>query len=145
MQGIHEKKFPRPSRIQGSALGLIMKLNEDGGYDHLIAQAKNGSGKTAAFVLGSLMRVDPSISNTQVICVVHTREMVNQITAVYKELAKYTSISITNDPKKSDKTQVVVCTVHKAKEYLERGRKSLAVQCFIADEADLLFEDKNSG
>ena len=59
MQGIHDVKFPRPSKIQGSALGLIMKKNEDGNCDHLIAQAKNGSGKTAAFVIGTLLHVDP--------------------------------------------------------------------------------------
>jgi superfamily II DNA/RNA helicase len=46
-------------------------------YDHLIAQAKNGAGKSGSFTIGSLLRVDPSISKTQVIVIGHTRELVN--------------------------------------------------------------------
>jgi superfamily II DNA/RNA helicase len=42
----------------------------------LIAQANNGSGKTGAFVIGSLMRVDPAIKQAQVIVIGQTRELV---------------------------------------------------------------------
>lgn len=73
MRGIQDQKYPRPSKIQGTALGLIMKKNENGQHDHLIAQAKNGSGKSAAFVIGSLLRIDPEVKTTQVLCVAHTR------------------------------------------------------------------------
>jgi superfamily II DNA/RNA helicase len=30
-------------------------------YESLIAQARNGAGKTGAFVIGSLLRVDPKV------------------------------------------------------------------------------------
>jgi superfamily II DNA/RNA helicase len=43
----------------------------------LIAQAKNGAGKSGAFIIGSLMRVDPAIKQVQVIIIGHTRELVN--------------------------------------------------------------------
>lgn len=32
-------------------------------FDDLIAQAKNGSGKTGSFTIGSVLRVDRSIKN----------------------------------------------------------------------------------
>jgi len=56
---------------------MIVKKNEEDKYDHLIAQSKNGSGKTGAFVIGSLLRVDPSNPKVQVIVLGHTRELVN--------------------------------------------------------------------
>jgi superfamily II DNA/RNA helicase len=41
---------------------MISKLFEgQSSYDYLNSQAKSGSGKTGAFVIGSLLRVDSSI------------------------------------------------------------------------------------
>ena len=38
---------------------MIVKYNDENGcYDDLIGQSKNGSGKTGAFTIGSLLRVD---------------------------------------------------------------------------------------
>lgn len=63
--------WDNPSKIQSVAIPYVMS------YDHLIAQAKNGAGKSGSFTIGSLLRVDPSISKTQVIVIGHTRELVN--------------------------------------------------------------------
>ena len=49
---------------------------ETGEYDNLIAQAYYGVGKSGAFVIGSLMRVDPTIKQAQIIVVSHTKELV---------------------------------------------------------------------
>ena len=49
---------------------------ETGEYDNLIAQAYNAVGKSGAFVIGSLMRVDPTIKQAQIIVVSHTKELV---------------------------------------------------------------------
>lgn len=58
-------------------------------YNNLIAQAKNGAGKTGAFCIGSMLRVDPSIKKLQVLIIGHTRELVNQIYEVYSKLVKF--------------------------------------------------------
>ena len=55
----------------------------------MIAQAKNGAGKTGAFVIGSLLRVDTSIDKLQVLVIGHTRELVNQTSDVYVKATKY--------------------------------------------------------
>ena len=77
---IDELYWDRPSKIQNNAIPLIAKPHEDSKeLENAIVQAKNGAGKSGAFVIGSLLRVDPSIQKIQVIVIGHTRELVNQI------------------------------------------------------------------
>jgi ATP-dependent RNA helicase DDX19/DBP5 len=47
--------FQKPSNIQSVAIPLIVAEP----YFDLIAQARNGSGKTGSFSIGSTLRVDP--------------------------------------------------------------------------------------
>jgi superfamily II DNA/RNA helicase len=55
-------KWDKPSRIQAMAIPYIIKPDDESGkHESLIAQAKNGAGKSGAFIIGSLLRVDPSI------------------------------------------------------------------------------------
>ena len=57
---IEELGWDRPSKIQNNAIPLIANPDEETKeYDNMIAQAKNGAGKSGAFVIGSLLRVDP--------------------------------------------------------------------------------------
>lgn len=61
-KGITEElKFSRPSMIQAVAIPLILGKDDSGNYQNLIAQSKNGSGKTGAFTIGSTMRIDPTL------------------------------------------------------------------------------------
>jgi superfamily II DNA/RNA helicase len=46
-------------------------------FNNVIAQSKNGTGKTGAFVIGSLLRIDPKNKNPQVLTFCHTRELAN--------------------------------------------------------------------
>jgi superfamily II DNA/RNA helicase len=79
LKGIKEElQWENPSRIQSVAIPYILERDEDTKeYEDLIAQAKNGAGKTGAFVIGSLLRVDPAIKKLQIIAIGHTRELVN--------------------------------------------------------------------
>lgn len=72
--GLVEYGFLKPSNIQAVAIPLIAQ-SVDGIYYNLIAQAKNGSGKTGAFAIGSVLRVDPKVQSIQVLVVCHTREL----------------------------------------------------------------------
>lgn len=56
---IEELGFQKPSRIQANAIPLI--IGKDKEYENLIAQSKNGTGKTGAFSIGSVLRIDPKI------------------------------------------------------------------------------------
>ena len=90
---VEELGFKKPSIIQAVAIPLIHHTavadtpeeeKSEQNFQNLIAQSKNGSGKTGAFTIGSVLRVDPSILRPQVICVAHVRELANQITDVYR-------------------------------------------------------------
>ena len=54
LRGIYGYGFEKPSIIQQKAILPIIK-----GYD-VIAQAQSGTGKTAAFAIGTLQLVDPN-------------------------------------------------------------------------------------
>jgi len=71
---VEELGFNKPSNIQAVAVPLIAKP-VDGNFFNLIAQSKNGSGKTGAFSIGSVLRVDPKIQKCQVLVVAHVREL----------------------------------------------------------------------
>jgi len=61
LKGIVEViKFEKPSKIQAVAIPMITKEP----YHNVIAQSKNGTGKTGAFVIGSILRIDRSIKKT---------------------------------------------------------------------------------
>jgi superfamily II DNA/RNA helicase len=56
---------------------------------NLIAQAQSGTGKTAAFTLGMLSRVDTSKKVAQAICVSPTRELARQIASNVHLMGKF--------------------------------------------------------
>jgi ATP-dependent RNA helicase DDX19/DBP5 len=68
-------------------------LNKSVKHD-LIAQAHHGSGKTAAYSLSMLSRVDESKQYAQAMCVCPTRELVRQVADVCRELGKFTSLQV---------------------------------------------------
>ena len=87
LRGIYSYGFEVPSAIQSSAIP-VMKSGKD-----VIAQAQSGTGKTGAFVIGSLEKVNPEIQGTQIIIISPTRELSKQTTEVVIELSKYMEIS----------------------------------------------------
>jgi translation initiation factor 4A len=76
LRGIFSYGFEKPSHIQQKAIYPILC-----GRD-VVAQAQSGTGKTAAFTVGALSKVDCSISETQAIILAPTHELSNQISTV---------------------------------------------------------------
>ena len=83
LRAIYSYGFEMPSEIQKKAIPPIKQCRD------LIAQAQSGTGKTGAFVIGSLSHVDVSKQTTQVIVLVPTHELVSQIFTVFKGLSDY--------------------------------------------------------
>lgn len=81
IEGIYAYGFERPSAIQAKAIQPIVD-----GRD-LIAQARSGSGKTGAFVIGALTRINPALKCPQAMIVGNTRELAVQICNVLKNIA----------------------------------------------------------
>jgi ATP-independent RNA helicase DbpA len=73
--------FSEPTPIQAQTLPAILS-----GRD-VIAQAPTGSGKTAAFGLGALQRLDPASVATQALVLCPTRELADQVARELRRLA----------------------------------------------------------
>ena len=75
--------FEAPSPIQEEAIpGLLSGRN-------LIAKAKNGTGKTAAYAIPLISKVDPKLKAIQALVLVPTRELAMQTSLVVKSLSKH--------------------------------------------------------
>lgn len=61
---------------------------------NMIAQSQSGTGKTAAFVLAMLSRVDSSKNHPQVLCLSPTYELAIQTGEVAAKMAKYCPIKL---------------------------------------------------
>jgi hypothetical protein len=59
LKGIFEMGFERPSPIQEESIPVALLGR------HVLARAKNGTGKTASFAIPCLEKVDPAIDHTQ--------------------------------------------------------------------------------
>ncbi|MGN0482712.1 MAG: DEAD/DEAH box helicase [Lachnospiraceae bacterium] len=83
LRGIKEMGFEEASPIQAKAIPVVMS-----GVD-VIGQAQTGTGKTAAFGIPILEKVDPSLKKTQVIILSPTRELAIQVAEELRKLSKY--------------------------------------------------------
>ncbi len=143
IQGIAELGIVRPTPIQEKAIPFLMKDGSD-----FIAQAQTGTGKTAAFGLPLLTKVDPGDPKIQALIIAPTRELAKQIG---KALFRYTKFSakvfveVLTGGDKIDRqmaalsrpTQIVVATPGRLLDLMEQNALSLDhVQFLVLDEAD---------
>ncbi|KAL2151175.1 hypothetical protein VTH82DRAFT_6273 [Thermothelomyces myriococcoides] len=88
LMGIFEAGFEKPSPIQEESIPVALT-----GRD-ILARAKNGTGKTAAFVIPALEKVNPKVSKIQCLILVPTRELAMQTSQVCKTLGKHLGINV---------------------------------------------------
>lgn len=129
----------KPSIIQSASIPKITSSTSE----NFLFQAQNGSGKTLAYGLPSLMRVDVTNPNIQVLIIANTRELIRQVMQVLQQVAKNTKITIcigeTNTPKEC--AQVVV-TVPAWVENRIKGRAPVDLshlKLLVFDEADEIY------
>jgi len=83
LMGIFEKGFEKPSPIQEEAIPIILQNR------NVLARAKNGTGKTAAYIIPCLEKTDTSKNEIQVLMLIPTRELALQTSAIVKEVGKH--------------------------------------------------------
>ncbi|KAI9313945.1 ATP-dependent RNA helicase dhh1 [Dichotomocladium elegans] len=88
LMGIFEAGFERPSPIQEESIPIALT-----GRD-ILARAKNGTGKTAAFVIPTLEKVNTKKDKIQALILVPTRELALQTSQVCKNLGKHLGIQV---------------------------------------------------
>ncbi|EER23115.1 ATP-dependent RNA helicase, putative [Coccidioides posadasii C735 delta SOWgp] len=143
MMGIFEAGFEKPSPIQEETIPVALT-----GRD-ILARAKNGTGKTAAFVIPTLERTNPKISKTQALILVPTRELALQTSQVCKTLGKHLGINVMVTTggtglqddiiRLSDTVHIIVGTPGRILDLASKGVADLS-ECttFVMDEADKL-------
>lgn len=141
LRGVYGIGFEKPSPIQMTAILPLMN-----GRD-LRAQAQSGTGKTAAFGIAALQKVDVGLKDIQVLIIETTRELAIQTSSVIKKLAAHTQIKVeavygginlaeTMD-KINSRPHVLVCTPGRLVHLMDLCKIGFNnLKLFILDEAD---------
>ena len=132
--------------VQAQSLPLILS-----GKD-VIIQAKTGSGKTAAFGIGLLNRLNPRFFGVQALVMCPTRELAEQVGQSIRQLASRmanvkTVLLCGGKPFGPQRdslnhgAHIVVGTPGRIQDHLQRGTLDLkGVRTFVLDEADRMLE-----
>jgi translation initiation factor 4A len=141
LRGIYSIGFEEPSPIQKVAIKAFAS-----GRD-LIAQAQSGTGKTGAFSIATLQKLDPTVRRTQAVILSPTRELADQTNQVITQIGEYNNISSMlaiggvqlsqNIQSLKDGAQVVIGTPGRVIDLCQRGYLKMGeVHTLIIDEAD---------
>lgn len=147
LKAIEKMGFENPSEIQSQAIPVLMQGDVD-----FIGQAQTGSGKTAAFVLPLLEKLDFKLNALQAVILAPTRELANQINEEIQKLSAFesirsmsvyggTSVGLQIKDFKAKKPQVIVGTPGRVTDLIERGvLKFDETRFVILDEADEMLD-----
>ncbi len=141
VQAINALGYTQPTPIQAGIIPLMQS-----GLD-VTGQAQTGTGKTAAFALPILDRLNPDQHLPQALVVTPTRELALQVTEMIQTLGQYMNVRVLsvyggtsysgqlNQLRRG--VQVVVGTPGRILDLVKRGRLELnEVRTVVLDEAD---------
>mmetsp|Transcript_26137 Transcript_26137/g.36850 ORF Transcript_26137/g.36850 Transcript_26137/m.36850 type:complete len:425 (+) Transcript_26137:592-1866(+) len=147
LMGIFEKGFEKPSPIQEEAIPIILQNR------NVLARAKNGTGKTAAYIIPCLEKTDPEKKHIQVLILIPTRELALQTSAIVKEVGKHMGVNCmvtTGGTSLKDDIMRLYNTIHiivaTPGRILDLASKKVAdlsnCRTIIMDEADKLLSEE---
>jgi ATP-independent RNA helicase DbpA len=143
---LQQLEYRTMTPIQAESLPITLAGND------LIAQAKTGSGKTAAFALPLLTKLNPRHFGVQAMVLCPTRELADQVTQEMRRLARFAdNIKIlslvggaTMRPQRDSLehgAHIVVGTPGRIMDHIERGSLKLdALNTLVLDEADRMLD-----
>jgi len=142
LRAIAEIGYETPSPIQAQCIPELLA-----GHD-VVGQAQTGTGKTAAFALPLLSRLDPALRVPQVLVLTPTRELTLQVAEAFQAYARHLpdfhvlplyggqNLGLQLRPLKRG-VHVVVGTPGRMMDHLRRGSLDLGrLQAVVLDEAD---------
>ena len=142
LEGLEAIGFHEPSPIQKAAIPELL-LGRD-----LVGQAQTGTGKTAAFGLPLLQRLDPDQRTPQVLVLTPTRELALQVAEAFsgyaarlrnvKVLAIYGGADFRDQIQQLRRgVQIVVGTPGRVMDHMRQGTLDLSgLRSLVLDEAD---------
>lgn len=144
VKGLKELGITTPTEVQKEAIPFLLENNAD-----FIGLAQTGTGKTAAYGLPILHKIDTSKNTIQALILAPTRELAQQIKKQLFKFTKYVDDRIfveavfggekidrqINNLKRT--THVVVATPGRLIDLIERGDVNLKdIKTIVLDEAD---------
>jgi len=145
LEGVKAMGYAEPTPIQLRAIPLIL-----GGQD-VIGSAQTGTGKTAAFALPILTKLDHHDPRTRMLVLEPTRELAAQVETAIRDFARFTNLQIAvvfggvgygrqNDAFKRG-PDIIVATPGRLLDHLEQGTCHLGqVRHLVLDEADRMLD-----
>lgn len=142
LQAVKELGYEQPSPIQAKSIPPLLE-----GRD-ILGQAQTGTGKTAAFALPLLTRIDANNRSPQLLILAPTRELAIQVAEACQQYAKhlkgvnvlpiYGGQSYTIQLKQLKRgAQIIVGTPGRVMDHMRRGTLVLNdLQALVLDEAD---------
>jgi len=145
IKGIEELGFNDLFPIQAQAIIPLLE-----GKD-VIGQAQTGTGKTAAFGIPMVERLNPKVNRVQGLVLVPTRELAIQVAEHISQLGKYAAFKVLpiygGEPIRKQiyalerGVHIVVGTPGRTIDHLKRGTLNLAsVKIVVLDEADRMLD-----
>ena len=147
---LSKQQISEPTPIQSAALPVLLA-----GKDAYL-NAETGTGKTLAYLLPLMARIDPAQAATQVVIVAPTHELSIQIHRQSCDLAQNAGRAIRSVlliggtaterqiEKLKSKPHVVVGSPGRIVELIERGKlKTTYLRAIVVDEADRLLQDES--
>lgn len=142
LKAIDAKGFKTPSPIQAQVIPLLLNGKKD-----IIGQAQTGTGKTAAFALPLLEKVDASKKETQAIILTPTRELAIQVAKEIESFQVSHSPSVAvfygGNPMRfevkalKNHPNIVVGTPGRIQHHIRHRNLNLEkIRYFVLDEAD---------
>lgn len=154
LQGVLAMNFRKPSKIQERALPLLLNNPPQ----NLVGQSQSGTGKTAAFVLNVLSRLDLSTpdwqTRPQALILAPTRELARQIVGVVQVMGQFMEGLIIGTAVPADiggsipnmDCSVVVGTPGTVLGIIKRRSMAVShIKVLVLDEADNMLEQQSLG
>ncbi|KAF9898359.1 RNA helicase required for poly(A+) mRNA export [Lobosporangium transversale] len=147
LKGLYNMKFAKPSKIQERALPLLLQNPPR----NMIAQSQSGTGKTAAFALTILSRINYDLKAPQALVLSPSRELARQTMEVIQEMGKFTQVTLfqaikdENTPPKVT-AHVIVGTPGTVTDLIKRRViDSKNIRLYVLDEADNMLDLQGLG
>ena len=145
LQAIHALDWPSPTPIQEQVIPLLIA-----GRD-VVGQAQTGSGKTGAYGIPLVDRIDPQTRDLQALVLVPTRELALQVSDEVRALGRSRGIRVTavfgGQPIERQVAElrrhphVVVATPGRLLDHMRRGTIALGrTAAVVLDEADRMLD-----
>ncbi|WP_078379677.1 DEAD/DEAH box helicase [Sutcliffiella halmapala] len=149
LEAVKELRFQKPTEVQERMIPSLLN------GESAIGQSQTGTGKTHAYLIPILSKIDPAVQEVQAVITAPTRELANQI---YQEILKMTKfcspeemitarcyIGGTDKQRTIDRLkqqpQIVVGTPGRIKDLMsEKALQVYTAQTIVVDEADLMLD-----